>query len=147
MTVYDSLNKLTVHAGLLKRNESEKKLAFKFVDHIKEQNYKNIIIVLDRGYPSFQLMDYIDKIGYKYVIRVQSNFSKITTATIAADSQISASYKQDKVKKDINFRLVNIEISSMVVEKIVINLGKEFTCDDIKYIYNKRWEVVKIFDV
>ena len=40
MTMYDSLNKLTIHAGLFKRKDSEKKLVFKFIDYLKEQNYK-----------------------------------------------------------------------------------------------------------
>lgn len=64
MTIYDSSNKLAIHAELFKRNDSEKKLVFRFIDYLKKQNYKDIIIVLDRGYPSFQLMYYIDKIGY-----------------------------------------------------------------------------------
>jgi hypothetical protein len=100
MTIYDSLNELTIHAELFKRNDSEKKLVFEFIDYIKKQNYKDIIIVLDRGYPSFQLIDYIDKIGYKYVIRVQSNFSKITTNAIAVDSQVTASYHKTPVNFD-----------------------------------------------
>ena len=94
MTMYDSLNKLTIHAGLFKRKDSEKKLVFKFIDYLKEQNYKNII-VLDRGYPSFELMDYIGKSGYKYVIRVQSNFSKITKDATDIDRQVTTSYKQN----------------------------------------------------
>lgn len=40
MTIYDSLNKLTIHAGLFKRNESEKKLVFLFIDYLKNRIIK-----------------------------------------------------------------------------------------------------------
>ena len=143
MTIYDSLNELTIHAELFKRNDSEKKLVFEFIDYLKKQNYKDIIIVLDRGYPSFQLMDYIEQIGYKYVIRVQSNFSKITTNAIAVDSQVTASYH----KTPVNFRVLNIPLSSGTIEKIVTNLDEKFDVNDIEYIYKNRWEIEKSFDV
>lgn len=147
MTIYDSLNKLTIHAALFKKNDAEKVRIFDFVAYLKEQNYSNTILALDRGYPSFKLMDYIQKNEYKYAIRVQSNFSKITSAATSPDSQVTAQFKENGIKKTVNFRVVNIQLSSGITQKLVTNLGEEFSIDDIKYIYQKRWGIETSFDV
>ena len=55
-------------------------------------------------------MDYIGKSGYKYVIRVQSNFSKITKDAADIDRQVTTSYKQNQEKRNIKFRVVNIAL-------------------------------------
>lgn len=147
MTLYDSLNKFTIHAELYKRNDSEKQRIFEFVDYVKKQNYKDVIFVLDRGYPSFKLMKYIEEMGYKYVIRVQSNFSKITTQAEKEDNCVETNFNNNKENINIKFRVVNIKLKSGVIEKIVTNLGKDFSVLDINNIYQKRWEIETSFDL
>ena len=56
---------------------------------------------------------HIDKFGYKYVIRVQSNFSKIITNAIAADSQVTALYH----KTPVNFRVLDVPLCRQAQSK------------------------------
>ena len=92
-------------------------------------------------------MDYIGKSGYKYVIRVQSNFSKITKDAADIDRQVTTSYKQNQEKRNIKFRVVNIALPCGEIEKIVTNLDEKFEVNDIKCIYKNRWEIEKSFDI
>ena len=88
-------------------------------------------------------MDYIGKSGYKYVIRVQSNFSKITKDAADIDRQVTTSYKQNQEKRNIKFRVVNIALPCGEIEKIVTNLDEKFEVNDIKCIYKNRWEALQ----
>ncbi len=45
VTIYDSLNELTIHAELFKHNDSEKKLVFEFIDYLFSKITTNAIAV------------------------------------------------------------------------------------------------------
>ena len=91
-------------------------------------------------------MDYIGKSGYKYVIRVQSNFSKITKDAADIDRQVTTSYKQNQEKRNIKFRVVNIALPCGEIEKIVTNLDEKFEVNlEISEISETVW--LKIQDI
>lgn len=142
MLCYDVLNHICPYGELISYFESEKTHMEKISDYFSEiSSYKNTIFVLDRGYKSIHLLNYLEKNNQKFVLRVDSNFHK---------KAIEAPIKEQKVtlkKKStaVDVRVLKFTLPSGEEEILISNLPDEFTYDEITSIYASRWSVETAF--
>ncbi|CAG9701507.1 transposase [Clostridium neonatale] len=59
--LYDILNDIIIDASITKFKTSERELAKQHLDQINNEKLsKNSIVIFDRGYPSYEMFDYLD---------------------------------------------------------------------------------------
>ena len=138
MTAFDLLNKLTIFAEIYRYDDSEKRRILDIVDGFNEiEYYKKSIWILDRGYPSFELFDKIENNKQNYVIRVSSNSLKEINEAESEDQTVNIT----RSKKTIKVRVVKITFENGLTEKLVTNLSDDFTMQELKKLYAKRWNI------
>lgn len=157
--LYDVLNKMTICSVLGKYIESEQEQAVILLKSLKEKLDKfgcNVIILLDRGYPSLYLLYYMQMLGLKYVARVSSEFIMEVREFIKSsetDQILKIDLDKHKLNKDLKLllkqtsekeltiRSIKVEISSGT-EYLLSNLtDSSFTTEDFSELYNFRWGV------
>ena len=115
-------------------------------------NLKNIVIVADRAYYTYELFNFLDANNLKYIIRIRNNAVAIKNKDVLAKKitnhiNIRIIYytndvekiKKDKDKKDVK-----------IIEKttcyVITNLTvKEYNDEEINKIYMSRWNIEVFF--
>ena len=136
--MYDVLNGIIVDALITPWNSNERKLAqFHFNELDKVRTSKELIL-MDRGYPSSELLDDLDNYGYKYVIRCSEQFSKYLK-TKGNDCVIIHKFSKGNAAK---FRVIKLKLDNGDTEVLISNLfSKHFVTEDFREIYHMRWGI------
>ena len=138
MIAYDVLNNIALWGELYSYYDSEKKRIFDVIDEIKNRDTtKKPLFLLDRGYPSFELIFKLSANKQNYLMRVSSNSLKEINEATQEDQKITIKRK----KEEITLRVINIKLSNGVTEKLVTNLDETFNAEDFKTLYAKRWRI------
>ena len=78
--LYDVLNDIIVDAKITKYKTSERELAKQHIDSIGDKfSLKNSIAIFDRGYPSYDMFDYLNSKGICFLMRVWINVNILDT--------------------------------------------------------------------
>lgn len=136
MVVYDILNRLCIYGELIPLSTGERTEMNKiseFFSHLPA--YERCIFILDRGFPSFNLMQRLESNNQLYLMRASKSFCKEVVSTQALDEKVEI--KRHGVK--LTVRVVKYPLSSGITEILVTNLSNEFTYDEIVKLYAKRW--------
>ena len=117
------------------------------------------LLILDRGYPSIEFFNWLEKNEKKFLMRLSSNdYIKEKSNMKTKDEEVQIEYtyarlnkikrtntefhEEIKDKKGIILRITKIKINNEKEEYLISNLSKEeFTSEDLKEIYKKRWEI------
>jgi hypothetical protein len=119
-------------------------------DNLKHLN--NIILVLDRAYYSFDLINFLDTHNFNYVIRIKNNCTliknnELTKNKIKKHQNIRIiTYKDtiDIIKKDENGN--DIKLKQIIECNVITNLNKEkYNDEEVKKIYISRWSIEVFF--
>jgi hypothetical protein len=137
ITAFDVLNKITVFAELYRFDDSEKLRILNIVDEFAGLYKEKSIWLLDRGYPSFDLFSKLEHNGQNFAIRVSSQSLKEINDSNEPDQTITVT----RGKRSVKLRVVNVILSSGESEKLVTNLFSDFSLDDLKELYAKRWGI------
>jgi hypothetical protein len=74
--IYDVLNDYIIEAKINKYKYAERKSAIEHLDRVEELSFgKNTILVFDRGYPSYDMFNQINDLGYSFVIRTSKSYT------------------------------------------------------------------------
>ena len=124
----------------------------KYISNNNLKHLNNIILVLDRAYYSFELINFLDTHNFNYVIRIKNNCTliknyELTKNKITKHQNIRIiTYKDtiDIIKKDENDK--NIKLKRTIECNVITNLNKENYNDlEIKKIYLSRWSIEVFF--
>ncbi|HSW67980.1 MAG TPA: IS4 family transposase [Bacteroidales bacterium] len=138
----DVLNHVVVWNQLYKYTESEITLIHKIIEDIHSSNhYKDSILLLDRGYPSFQLFREMQELDRGYVVRVSSSFIPEINKTFDDDKIITITRKGTSCE----VRVVNFILPSGEREQLVTNVF-ELSYDEIVHLYTLRWGVESVYN-
>jgi len=136
--IYDIENDIMLTSKITRYSTSERELAVELIDNLKEIGLKNDLILFDRGYPSKELINYLESNGIKYLMRVQSNFLKVVTETTKADEIVEVE-TGDQILK---IRVIKFMLDSEIQEVLITNLtDKSLDISDFKELYFKRWSI------
>jgi DDE family transposase len=147
--LYDVLNNLVLHGVLAPYTTSERDLARQHLGHCGRKD----LVIYDRGYPSYELMNQVVSTGAHFLMRCKHSFNQHVLDLLASDQQsalvsMAAGKRTDKGGR-IQVRLVKVVLDSGEIETLITSLldEKEHPTQLFKDLYNKRWGVEQFYDV
>jgi hypothetical protein len=153
LTMYDTLNNITLYGSLDNIAESETSLLYKALADISLN--KNDILVFDRYYASHLLFFYLQKLGVQSCFRMKRGHWNIVKDFNASgkESQVLVLTMQAKDSKEaialgitetsIKCRLTRVELDGGEIEILLTSLTDEqkISVADTKELYAKRWPI------
>lgn len=137
----------------IKGTEYNNKEIESFINYINKNklDINNLILVLDRAYYSYDLINFLDSKKLNYIIRIKNNSIGINNKNKANDKLINKNtriinYKSiiNINKKDKNNNIVKLE--QTLICNLITNLNKDkFNDDKIKNLYLQRWDIEVFF--
>ena len=142
---------------------NEVNLAIEHLENLKQRfDIKKLITIYDRGYPSIELMVKTIDLDSKFLIRLPKNVFRRQINKMKTNDEIIKinmiesrlrAFDDENLKEKarqmgrLEIRIVLVEIGKDEPEILATNLThKEFTTEDLKELYNKRWTVETGFD-
>ena len=162
--IYDIENEFMIDAIITDCGQGEKELA---KINIKEAgkliDLKKSIIIFDRGYPGLDLIWFLEKLGVKYIFRLQSTnmYEKEKRSMSTNDEWVKLSCcdrlrkieneeikKELKEKKFIEVRLTRVVLDTGEIEYLLSNISEEIIQEEeMKKAYFKRWQIEIGYDI
>ena len=122
---------------------SERDLALRHVEKLKDYGLQNDLILFDRGYPSQALMGSLIDNDIQFVMRCSTSFLKKVNNVKGNDEEITFRHKG----YDYTIRVLKFALDDATEEILVTNVfDKSFTVDDFKVLYFKRWGLEVKYD-
>ena len=141
----DVLNHVILDGIMAPCNGNERELAKQHILNLSKIKTDKDIILFDRGYPSAELMQYIDQTGFKYIMRCSTSFvASINKKKFINDDIIKHKFKKNG--KEVTFRILRFSISDNTTEILVTNIFEEFSISNFKELYNMRWGIEKTYN-
>ncbi len=160
---YDVLNNIMLNIQIAPYASDERVLAKENIRAVKKMfpNQK-FLCVFDRGYPSIDMLNFLDEMGIKYLIRLQdSTYEREKREMKLEDEVVQIKITKDrltgkmtdetkeklKAMKYYETRFVKCILSTGNIEWLATNLEKKkYSSNDLKDLYFKRWEIEKSYD-
>ena len=162
---YDVLNRLILDSDIAQYKLDERKYAIRHIDHIKRilPSESKQLYVMDRGYPSMELIIHLLETRSEFVIRLPKiTFKREQLAMETEDEIIDVSIDKSRINPykgtafaekltqigRLKLRFTKIKLSDNTDECLISNLDQsDFTADDIKKIYGLRWRIEGLYNI
>lgn len=137
--VYDLLHGIIVDTCFAPCRSSERDAAMAMMADFHVKNVKNPVFIMDRGYPSAELLNAIVTNGHKFIIRYSSEFIQ-NEEIVNDDVTIVHTFK--KKKFSMKLRVLKIKLSEQEPEQLVTNIfDPSVSLEDFRWAYRKRWGI------
>ena len=137
--VYDLLNGIIVDTRFAHCKSSERDAAKDMITSFQLAQVENPVFIMDRGYPSAELIDAIMNAGHKFIMRCPKGFLR---GMKLPEMDNTLEHKFSKLKHSLKIRVVKIQLSSKETQCLITNiLDSQITPDDFKWAYQKRWGI------
>jgi hypothetical protein len=159
--LYDLENEMVLDGKLAPFSEGERQLAISLFQGLKKSQF-NELIILDRGYPSYEMIYEMEQLNLDYLMRIKPSFGKLTVEFMNSDlieliTEIKPVIPHRKVNlikklffknKAIKIRLIKVLLESGEVEMLVTSLlnQKKYPLGEFKDLYFKRWGIETLYD-
>lgn len=151
--LYDVLNEIAIDS-ILGESKSEKHYIF---NNHGTFYRKDSIVIYDRNYCDYSIMSYHIKNGVDFIIRaplvlnVVKDFYESDLEDIIVDLDVPDSQRdfveKNNLLKSIKVRLVKIFLENGNIEILISSiLDPDYTIEDFKYLYKKRWGIETYYD-
>ena len=143
--LYDVLNDIIADAAIVPMTTDERTLAKKHLIACEKltPDVKKLII-FDRGYASFELIEMLESMGFQYVFRVKRTFNKDVDSQAKPDGYVWL--KQGE--KRIHVRVIKFMLDSGEQELLVTNItDRRLGKNAFKKLYFMRWPVEIKYDI
>ena len=159
--VYDVLNQFYLDIEIEHISVSETELAKRNIEHLKHFQFKQpILVVFDRGYPSIEFVDFLEKEGIHYLFRLSSNDyiaerkemklsdeEVILKHSYARLKKIQKKhperYEELKKKNGTAVRISRSKLPSGNELLLMTNLSTNISTEELADVYYYRWEIEK----
>jgi hypothetical protein len=144
--LYDMLNDVAVDARLEPMEVGERALAEMHISQLAAlesfEEWKELIL-FDRGYPSFELIQGLLERKIHYVMRVREKFSTVIDDLGRGDHGIELERGEERIPvRIIKFRLASGEIETLITDI----MDKRYGVKAFKALYFKRWPIETKYD-
>lgn len=137
--VYDLLHGIIVDTRFAPCRSNERDAAMAMMANFHVKNVNNPVFIMDRGYPSAELLNAIVTNGHKFILRYSSEFLK-NVQMQGDDTTVDHRFK--KMDHPIKIRLLKIKLSEKESEYLVTNIfDSGITLEEFKRAYQKRWGI------
>jgi hypothetical protein len=135
----DVLNGIIIDGIIAPCNANERNLAIEHLNNLEKIKEPDLII-FDRGYPSAQLIDELEKNNVKYLMRCDKTFVKGMIKHLTGnDCVITYTFKNNRITKTI--RVVRFKLND-TTETLITNIYDEgFSASDFVDLYHLRWGI------
>lgn len=141
--LYDVVNNIVIKSKIDRYDSSERDMAKFLISSMIKDVSKKELILFDRGYPSADFISFLFENGIDFVMRSKVNFTTAVINAKKADQVAEIKYKQNTY----SVRVLRVLLPSGVEEILLTSLlDKEFTREDFKSLYFKRWGIETKFD-
>lgn len=144
--LYDVINEIIIDALIVPCSGNERKLAQEHLDYLSSIQTEKELIIFDRGYPSAQLIDFIDKKGFKYLMRCDRTFVKGMLSKLTNDDCV-ITHRFVRSKIEVKLRFITVTLPNGNTEFLITNLlDSSFKVQDFAELYHLRWEIETSYD-
>lgn len=148
--LYDVLNNLLIDVKMLPICSSEREIAVEHLNYLHGLKPDHNLVLLDRGYPSMELIHHFDNRQIFYLMRCNKHeFIKELRSVTEADKVLDIKKKMRSTKEEIqtSMRVVQFPLENGTVETLITNLlDSSFSVEDFKYLYHLRWGIEEKYD-
>ena len=159
--MYDILNHFYLDIEIEHISVSENELAKRNLKHLREMEIRRpVLAVFDRGYPSLEFIDFLEKEGIHYLMRLSSNDYKAERKQMqSADDKVilkhssarlqkirkkhPEQYEHMKNKGNTTVRISRSAIPSGNELALVTDLPDTIAAEELAGLYYQRWEIEK----
>ena len=164
--LFDVLNTMAVDASLTNKNKNEKNdliaydertLALQHLEHCG----KDDLVVMDRGYPSYELFVKYNQTTHFLVRLKRTSFNKAkflfdkhsekkdVILEINAQKYLKETFKQENLPTKMKVRFVQVILDNGTVEVLATNVldSKRLTTYNFKELYAKRWGIETYYNL
>lgn len=139
--LYDTLNNLVVDAKIEPMSKDERTLAQMHIKRLLKlesfEEWKELIL-FDRGYPSFELINELLERKIHFLMRVRAKFSKSVDALSFGDHTVELEHDG----KLIPVRVLKFLLSSGEAETVITDITDGgIGTEEFKTLYFKRWPI------
>lgn len=139
--LYDVLNGFILDSSLNPCKSNERKLFLAHLDYLQELHIPEYgaVLLLDRGYPSAELIHELEERKLHYVMRCSSEF--IRSMTWNGNDCIVTHHFSKRKKEIAKFRMIHLPLGDS--EEILITNLYDPTLgeDDFRELYHMRWGI------
>lgn len=136
--LYDVENDMIIASKITSYGTNEREIAKEMITKLCELGTCNDLILFDRGYPSRDLIKFIEENQLKYLMRVSNAFLKGVVNAPNKDQVIEVKYKNTLLK----MRVLKFPLNSGITETLITNIfDEDFSVADFKELYFKRWGI------
>lgn len=147
--LYDILNGLIVDAKIGPRTTSERAHAEELIRGLDTNLINNPLYLMDRGYPSSDMLALMEELGQKYLMRCEKSF---LCAVEREGNDVVVTHKFKNAKEPIKFRVITVKLEGGEgkpdqEEYLITNLFDErFGEKDFAELYHLRWGIETKYD-
>jgi len=140
--VYDVVEHVSYDVQIGSYSLSERNLLDRHLDRLDAFERERFLIIADRGYPSYDLIETLIDRGFNFVLRLSESWKNIISSmNDTCDKEFQYEYKG----KTYTFRCLKIDLGDKY-EYLVTDLDSAtISLDEAKHIYSLRWEVETFF--
>jgi hypothetical protein len=144
--LYDILNGHIIDARIGPMATGERQLAMKHIDHLTNHaSFSKELIIFDRGYASFDEIEYFESKSIKYIMRLKRKF-KVDIDEMGLGIHQYALTKEGHTP--INVLIVKFKLSTGEIETLLTNLFDPSINEEVfKYLYSLRWGIETHFSI
>jgi hypothetical protein len=144
--LYDMLNDVVVDARLEPTGTGERALAEMHINQLAGlesfEEWKELVL-FDRGYPSFELIQELLERKIHYVMRVREKFSTVIDGLGFGDHAVELKRGKERVA----VRVIKFPLPGGTVETLITDVtDTRYGVNDFKALYFKRWPVETKYD-
>ena len=141
---YDLIERVSLDCQIGSYALSERDLLDRHLDRLEAFGAEKFLIVGDRGYPSYDLIETLIDRNFSFLLRLSEGWSNVIShLSEADDKELQYEYKGRTYK----FRALKIELEDKF-EYLVTNLDEAaLSLDESKYVYGLRWNIETFFSV
>ena len=163
--IYDIENEFIIDAIIADCEQGEKRLAKKNIEETgKIIDLKKCIIIFDRGYPGLDLIWFLEKLGVKYIFRLQNSnmYEDEKNSMTTNDEWVNLSCNNNRLrkiedeitknelkeKKSIPVRITKVTLDTGEKEYLLSNISEKTIPEkEMKEAYFKRWKIEIGYDI
>jgi len=141
--LYDSLNDIIIDAKIVPYSCGERELAKQHIDALCALDPHNDLVLFDRGYPSAELIAYLNSRKIHFLMRVPRSFSREINAISTTFGKVNISHDS----KIYTINVIKFPLPSGEIETLITDIADEnMTVEEWKKLYFMRWPVETNFD-
>lgn len=139
--LYDVLNHTFLDAVIQPFHANERKLALEQLDYLASVHSDKDLVLMDRGYPSAQLLSRLEELGLFYLIRCPKNGSFREIRTVSSPDEIVVRGGRKNRGSGLKFRVLTVTLENGIQETLITNILHEFSLENFKELYHLRWGI------